>query len=76
MSYRRKCGDSRKLNRLKRSHSYFVYNHKNYLKRFYLSGKRKFCKKATNKIVRHYCDLSSRDKSYYRKLYDYWWTLF
>lgn len=77
MSYKRKCGDKKRLNKLIKQGSYFIatYNRK-YPKRFYLSGKRKVCKYITNKQIRHHKEICVNMPSYYRKVYDYWWTIF
>ena len=72
MSYNRKCGDKKRLNKLVRQKSYFVatYN-REYVKRFYMSGKRKLCKHITNKQLRHHKEeICVHMPSYYRKIYD------
>ena len=45
-----------------------------YYKRFYLSGPRKFAKRETNRKYRKSKELLQGCA--YRRVYDYWWTLF
>ena len=80
MSYRRKRGDKKKL---KRFYPWYVlsvpseWNKLKYSKRYYLSGVRKFAKRYTNKRLRRKnFEYIGSNPSYYRKTYDYWWTLF
>ena len=73
MSYKRSCGDKRK--RLKRKNYFFVSYDKPY-KIYHLSGKRKFCKKQTNKFLRNNKNMVLSSPSQYRKVFDYWWTIF
>lgn len=51
---------------------------KPYLKNFYLSGPRKLAKKSTDRKVRHIGtkDILGNNPSSYRKLFDYYWTIF
>lgn len=68
-----------KLKRLEKQRSYFV-KHEDWrdpesrLIRFYLSSRRGYAKKQTNRAVRHAHTVS--DHSGYRKHFDYWWTVF
>lgn len=73
--YRSKKRNS-KLKKLRDEHCYFVQPNipDEYLKHIYLSGKRKVCKKATNKVVRHNDEVPSH--SGYRKASEYWYVLF
>lgn len=47
---------------------------KSYIKRYYISGRKKYAKFRTNRATRHYKgDLNH--PSDYQKLYDYWWEI-
>ena len=47
---------------------------KSYMKRIYISGRKKYAKFRTNRTTRHYKgDLNH--PSDYQKLYDYWWDV-
>ena len=82
MSYRRKCGDKKKIKKLLDNDCYFIHKRQNnkkiYYKHFYLTGKRKTCKKCTNRIIRHYSidNLQTNTPSFYRKTTQYWRILF
>lgn len=48
-----------------------------FFRRFYLSGRKKFAKKQTNKRLRtHNYKYFDRNYSGYRKVFDYWWTVY
>lgn len=77
--YERKRLSQVKMKKLYDKGVYFVSDRSNkkgkvYYKRFYLSGMRKFCKKETNRKYRKSKELLQGCA--YRRLYDYWWTLF
>ena len=60
----------------KAERSWFHYEGKPW-KRLYLSGCRKMCKQQTNRRLRKTKITEFRFKgSDYRKVFDYWWTLF
>lgn len=73
--YRSKKRNS-KLKKLRDENCYFVQPNipDEYLKHIYLSGKRKICKKATNKVVRK-AEINP-NYSGYRKASEYWLVLF
>lgn len=48
---------------------------KSYIKRFYMSEQRTYCKHCTNRKVRHFKG-ELYHPSDYQKLYDYWWELY
>lgn len=81
MGYKRKRGDKKKLNKLIKIDSYFVhparYN-RNFYTRIYLSGCRKYAKNQTNRRIRRHVNFDDKisSPSYYRKVFDCWWTLF
>lgn len=49
---------------------------KEYLTRFYLSGRKTFAKKQSNKVIRKSRNNFSLYGGGYRKKYDYWWTVY
>lgn len=64
-----------KLKKLNEAGCYFVQPNisDEFLKHIYLSGKRKACKKATSKAVRHNDEVPNY--SGYRKTSEYWYVL-
>lgn len=76
--------DKKAKNRLKKLHEQGVYsvykaknkdNGKEYLYKFYLSGRKKMAKKQTNKKVRNRNNFPLKGAGY-RKVYDYWWEVY
>ncbi len=76
--------DKKAKNRLKKLYEqgvYSVYKAKNkdtgkeYLYKFYLSGRKKMAKKQTNKKVRNKNNFPLKGAGY-RKVYDYWWEVY
>ena len=70
----------KKLNALKDKGIYAVsfkeHDGKKYLTRFYLSGRKKFAKKQTNKIIRKSRNNFNLRGGGYRKKFDYKWTVY
>ena len=70
-----------KLERLSDQGVYMVYKKKNhdtgntFVTRFYLSGLKKEAKKQTNKRIRKSVQFPLNGGGY-RKVFDYWWTVF
>lgn len=70
---------TKRLKKINNQHCYFVeHKHwddpKSFLKRSYLSGRRKTAKLGTNHIIRHMENVPNY--AGYRKSFDYWWELF
>lgn len=72
--YARKQICKKKLNKLYNYVWWAVGCRDKYKKRYYLSGKKKFAKKRTNKKIRRYKG-NVANGSGYRKMYDYWWSI-
>lgn len=46
-----------------------------YYKRYYYSGRKKYAKHCSNKIIRHTSDFPLKGGGY-KKAFDYWWNIF
>lgn len=75
--YYRKRIDKKKLEKLDKYSWWAVYfdDKKGFYKRYYLSGRKKFIRKCSNKKVRKSVGFSLKGAGY-RKCYDFWWELF
>lgn len=72
--YERKKIDKKKLDKLYGVVWWAVWNNGEYKGRSYLSNRKKFAKKMTNKKIRQYKG-SIGNGSCYRKIYNYWWEV-
>lgn len=78
MSYQRKREDKRRLEKLSKDNGFAYFNEK---KNRYIQysasntpGYTKLLRRISNKKIRKATDLPR--KGNYKKLFDYWWTLF
>lgn len=78
--YDRKRKTQLKMRKLYNRNCYFVtrkYSREfEYYQRLYLSGKRKYAKRVTNRKIRHGRNKSKKKGCAYRREFDYWYTLF
>lgn len=74
-SHKRKREDKRRLKYMVNK-QYDEENDNYYHKRYYLSGRKSFAKKMSNKKVRKYRPYVPLKGAEYRKVYDYWWTVY
>lgn len=73
--YERKKINKKQLKKLRNEIWWGVYDNGEYLKRCYLSRRKKNAKRASNRKVRRYKGEISNG-GHYRKFYDYWWEVF
>ena len=76
--YYRKRIDKKKLKKLNKYPWWWIAyfdDEKGFYKRYYLSERKKFIKKCSNKKVRKSVNFSLKGAGY-RKCYDFWWELF
>ena len=80
--YERKRKTQKKMNKLHDENVYFITHkcdsdtEKRYYQRLYMSGKRKYAKKRTNRIIRNSKNDFNLTGCAYRRKFDYWWELF
>ena len=79
--YDRKRITQKKMKKLHDNNVYFVYSKDNddgeeYYQPLHLSGRRKYAKRRTNKILRKSRNDFNLGGCAYRRKFDYWWEIF